>query len=83
MVVDRASIRAYVARDWRGQRERKRAYWRDRLMRGGLRESIRVTEQLREWMMSVDATWPSQAQRDEDLATHRRVAAALAKVPRR
>ena len=74
-----ASVRAYLARDWDAARERKRTYWSDRLVRGGLAEALRVTEQLRAWMKSLDPDWPSKEDREEDLETHRRVAAALAR----
>ena len=82
MALDPASVRAYLQRDWEGARDRKRAYWRERLEAGGLREALRVTEELAAWMMTVNGSWPTEAQRDEDLATHQRVAEALAKVPR-
>ena len=71
--LDGSAIRAYVARDWEKVRTAKRAYWRERLARGGLREALRVTEQLHRV--------PSAAEREEDLQTHRRVAQALAKRP--
>lgn len=66
-----ADVRAYLARDWARARDLKRAYWRDRLDRGGLGEAIRVTELMRG--SSTDA------RRDDDLETHRRVAQALAR----
>jgi hypothetical protein len=77
--LDPASVRAYVARDWRRLRERKRAYWRARLERGGLAEALSITEQMRAWMRERDAAWPTEQEREEDLETHRRVAAALAR----
>lgn len=80
--IDPEAIRAYVARDWEGARAAKRRYWADRLGRGGIREALEVTAQLRQWMMQVDGSWPTQAQREDDLETHRRVAAALAKTRR-
>jgi hypothetical protein len=76
---DPASVRAYVARDWRQLRARKRAYWRARLERGGLAEALSITEQLRTWMHERDAAWPTEQDRDQDLETHRRVAATLAR----
>jgi hypothetical protein len=82
MSLDPVAIRKYVGRDWSGARERKRAYWRTRLANSACGEALAVTEQLRQWMMSLDGDWPTQAQRDEDLRTHAQVAAALAKTPR-
>lgn len=80
--ITKASVRAYLARDWDGAREAKRAYWRERLERGGLAEALRVTEQLRAWMQSIDPHWPSKEDREEDLETHRRVAETLARAAR-
>jgi hypothetical protein len=77
--IEPASVRAYVARDWRRLRARKRAYWRARLERGGLAEALSITEQMRTWLHERDAAWPTEQEREEDLETHRRVAAALAR----
>jgi hypothetical protein len=77
--IDPASVRAYLARDWRLLRTHKRAYWRARLERGGLVEALAITEQLRADLQDRDASWPSEHEREEDLETHRRVAAALAR----
>jgi hypothetical protein len=77
--IDPASVRAYVDRDWRLLRARKRAYWRKRLESGGLAEALSITEQMRTWVRERDAAWPTEQEREEDLETHRRVAAALAR----
>jgi hypothetical protein len=77
-----ASARAYVARDWQRARDLKRTYWRARLDRGGLTEALAITDQLRRELKQRVPTWPSEREREEDLETHRRVAAALARTPR-
>jgi hypothetical protein len=77
--IDRESVLSFVGRDWRLARDRKREYWRARLERGGLREALRITEQLRDWMKLADPEWPAPEQREEDLETHCRVAEALSK----
>jgi hypothetical protein len=77
--ISTVSIRAYLARDWDAARAGKRTYWRDRLDRGGLAEALRVTDQLRAWIRSIDPDWPSKEDREEDLETHRRVAETLAR----
>ena len=77
-LIDPASARAYVDRDWRRLRANKRAYWRERLECGGLAEALSITEQMRTWLREQDAAWPTEQEREEDLETHRRVAAALA-----
>lgn len=78
--ISASSIRTFLGRDWSGARDRKRAYWSERLERGSLAEALRVTDELRAWMQDRDPTWPSKEARDEDLETHRRVAATLARI---
>jgi hypothetical protein len=68
-----------MARDWAAARGSKREYWRDRIERGGLRDVLRLTDQLRGWMKRIDPEWPTAREREEDLQTHQRVAEALAK----
>jgi hypothetical protein len=82
---DPLGVRAYLARDWEAARDNKRRYWHDRPARGGLAEALRVTEQLRAWTAANNPSWPTEQQREEDLATHPRVAQALAAtaMPRR
>jgi hypothetical protein len=75
--IDPASIRAYVARDWGLLRARKRAYWRARLDPGGLVEALAITEHLVPRYGTRPPSWPTEQEREEDLETHRRVAAAL------
>jgi hypothetical protein len=70
--------RAFLGRDWRRLRDAKRRYWRERLARGGLAEALRITELLRAATAAHNPSWPTSQDRDEDLETHRRVAAALA-----
>jgi hypothetical protein len=60
-------------------RSAKAQYWRARLDQGGLREALRVSAELRDWMRQANPSWPTERERDEDLETHRRVAQALAK----
>jgi hypothetical protein len=67
--IDPASVRAYLDRDWQLLRARKRAYWRERLERGGLAEAFSITEQMRTWMRERDAAWPTEQDREEDRAT--------------
>jgi len=66
--IDGATVRAYLNRDWKAMREAKREYWRARLDRYGLTESLRVSSLHRV---------PTEQERDEDLETHTRVAKAL------
>jgi hypothetical protein len=54
-------------------------YWRARLERGGLAESLAITGQLHTGLRERAPAWPTEQDREEDLETHRRVAAALAR----
>ena len=80
--IDPAAVRAYMARDWSAARDAKRTYWRERLARGGFREALRITDELYRWSLLADPTWPTRQARDEDLATHQRVAETLARAAR-
>jgi hypothetical protein len=75
----RANVRSYLDRPWAALEEAKRAHWQARKHRGGLAEVLRVADELRTRAMLVDPTWPSERDREQDLETHRRVAAALAR----
>ena|ERR1043166_3053743 len=56
----------------------KDQYWRDR-KRLGLREALRVVDSLRAQVRCFQPDWLTQDDRDEDLETHLRVAAALSR----
>jgi hypothetical protein len=81
LALDPDDVRADLARDWGRASEARARYWAERKARRGLAEVLRVADQLRASARALDPTWPTEAQREEDLATHQRVAAALALVP--
>lgn len=75
-------IRDYLSRDWESVREAKERYWADRIDRLGPGEALRVADELRRHVMLQVPGWPTAAERDEDLATHIRVAALLRRADR-
>lgn len=75
----RASVRAYLDRDW-GIFERLRD--RDLVAQrrsGTLSNALRVVQQLRRSAQTLRPEWPTEADREADLEDHRRLAATLAR----
>jgi hypothetical protein len=70
-------IRDYVRRDWEVARAAKDDYWSARIRRLGPREGLRIADELRRQVLALDVEWPSQADREGDLATHARVSELL------
>jgi hypothetical protein len=70
-------IRDYVSRDWAAVRRAKDLYWRQRIVRLGPAEGVRVAEQLRQQAVARDPAWPSPADRHADLQAHVRLAGRL------
>ena len=71
------NIRDYVSRDWGAVRLAKDLYWRDRIVRLGPAEGVRVADQLRLQALASDPSWPSAADRHADLQSHVRLAERL------
>lgn len=67
-------LREYLARDWEAVRESKERYWSEELSAA---ERIRLAESLRPSAIATSRGWPSDADRDEDLESHVRLARAL------
>jgi hypothetical protein len=63
-----------MARDWQAARANKDAYWKERIARLGSSEAFRIADELRRQMQMIDPAWPDQAARDDDLASHVRLA---------
>lgn len=62
-----------MARDWSLVRDSKDAYWAERIERLGPAEGLRIAETLREQARLLNAAWPTEADRREDLAAHLRL----------
>lgn len=76
-------LRAFAGRDWTSIAESKARFWIEakRKMHGA--EALSIGEILRRHALAARPDWPSSSERAEDLATHARVSAALARVSRR
>jgi hypothetical protein len=69
---------ALLTRRWDLLAHYKNQYWRDR-KKLGLTEALRVVGSLRAQARFFQPSWPTQDDREEDLETHIRVAATLAR----
>ena len=65
------------------RRPRRRALLIEQARRDGPAGGIRIADELRRQVLAMHPDWPSQRERDEDLATHLRVIDALRRVPAR
>lgn len=73
-------LAAFARRDWALVSAQEGEYWRERKRRLGPAEGLRVAEELRRHVRNQRSDWPSAAERQEDLATHVRVAQMLRRV---
>jgi hypothetical protein len=73
-------IREFMSRDWDAVRRHKDRYWAARIARLGPLEGYRASDDLRQQALERDPTWPSESQRREDLAAHRRLSDLLSRV---
>ncbi|MBI1876285.1 MAG: hypothetical protein HYS05_20665 [Acidobacteria bacterium] len=76
----RADVVAFARRDWRLIDEIKASYWVERKRTLPPAEAIRLGDDLRRYVLAVRPAWPSEADRDDDLSVHVRVAEALSAV---
>jgi len=72
-----ADIKAFIERDWELLEQMKAKFWSESEERKTPAARIRMGEQLYRYARSVRPDWPSQDERDADLAVHTRVAEAL------
>jgi hypothetical protein len=75
--VDRDDILAFARRDWAQVAEAKTEFWRDQKQGLTAAEMLALGDELRRHAQAVRPDWPSERERDEDLAVHYRVAEAL------
>ena len=73
-------IREYAERDWSAIEREKARYWADRKKSLSAIDALRIGDELRAHARRLHPDWPAAADRDEDLATHRRVSEALRSV---
>jgi hypothetical protein len=81
LVRDPAALRAYVDRDWSSAARDDEHAWIEQARRQGPAGGVRIAGELRRQVVAMHPDWPSQQERDEDLATHLRVIDALRRVP--
>jgi hypothetical protein len=82
MPLDPAHVRAFLERDWALVQRAKDEHRRRRHAEGGAAEALRTVEALWQHARALDPGWPSAADREEDLETHRRVSEALQRTHR-
>ena len=70
-------VRSLVERDWALIEREKRDFWIARKSKMSPAEALRVSDELRRYVRAVRPDWPSQQDRENDLATHERVSRAL------
>ena len=75
-------IRSYVSRDWAAARESKDAFWAMRIARLGPIEGLRIADELRRQVARQNPGWPSDAERNSDLAAHIRLSDLLGRAGR-
>ena len=73
-------IGAYMSRDWDAVRRWKDEYCAERIARLGLMEAFRIAEGLRQHALWINPSWPTPAERREDLAAHERLSEAFRRV---
>jgi hypothetical protein len=76
--VRKEDLIAYARRDWAAVEERKRAHWAAERLTP--EEALRLGDELRRHVATLQPNWPSAEDRQGDLATHIRVAESLRRV---
>ncbi len=76
----RADLQAYVDRDWRLTRELKDRYWTRRKRTLKAEEALSIAETLRQQVLAVRPSWPTEEGREADLESHTHVAECLRRV---
>ena len=59
--------------DWSAAARAKELYWADWKREHGPAAGIRVADELRRQVLAARPDWPSESEREEDLATHLRM----------
>ena len=88
MVLSRAvrdpdALREFARRDWGLASRAKERYWRDWKRQHGPAAGIRIADELRRQVLAMRPDWPSEREREEDLATHLRLIEVIRRVPPR
>jgi hypothetical protein len=76
-------VRAFVERDWRALANAKADAWLEQRRLRGVEGACEIADELRRRVLAIKREWPSAEEREEDLATHLRVAELLRRAGRR
>jgi hypothetical protein len=79
---DPAALRAFANRDWASAAEAKALWWRDWKREHGPAAGLRIGDELRRQALAARPDWPSEREREEDLAMHLRLIEVIRRVPR-
>jgi len=80
----REDVIAFAGRDWKAIAAFKRRRWAEQKARITPAEALQVGDELRHHVSSLLASWPTEKDRQDDLAVHIRVSESLRSVaPRR
>jgi hypothetical protein len=71
---------AFARRDWKAIAESKRRRWAEWRSRMTPADALRVGDEIRQHISSLNLDWPSKSDRLDDLAVHVRVAESLRRV---
>ncbi len=75
-----SDVRAYLDRDWEALARLKDEFWIAEKERLGVDWAFQVADELYHEARARNPGWPTEEERDEDLATHERVSEALKRV---
>lgn len=75
-------IRRYVSRDWAAARASKDAFWATRIAQLGPIEGLRIADELRRQVVRQNPGWPTDEDRQDDLAAHTRLSELLRRASR-
>jgi hypothetical protein len=78
----REDILAYVNRDWRAIARHKERFWAERKKQMTPAEALALADDLYAYVAQLRPDWPSDEERDEDLARHARVSEMLRRASR-
>ena len=80
--MERADLEAFLNRDWGAIQALKERFWVERKRQLTPDEALRIGDALRQQARALRPDWPSDEERQEDLAHHVRVSALLRSVRR-
>lgn len=78
--MDPEDVRAYLNRDRAAVEALRIQHWREQYAARGPLWALQLAGDLRRWYQTLHPGWPTEADREADLAMHMRVSAALGSV---